>query len=168
VSQDHFNINGIKTKTLKFSEAFEQVKVGTVITLALNIQGALSFTIGTTSFQDIIVGLPSVVYPIYDVYGRCQKITIISGDNQRIPSSNSEDNIVNNHESESIQQNCEKADLEVHEKETDQILTPTPSTSLNPMSRSVMESVSANEFTNMSIKNRTANEARNQELSSSW
>jgi hypothetical protein len=31
-----------------------------------------------------------------------------------------------------------------------------------------MESVSANEFTNMSIKNRTANEARNQELSTSW
>ncbi|KAL7035128.1 hypothetical protein ACKWTF_008239 [Chironomus riparius] len=166
VSQDHFNINGVKTKTLKFTDAFDQIKTGTIVTLALNIQGALSLTIGSTSFQDIIVGLPNFVYPIFDIYGKCQKITLVSGDNQRIPSSISDDNIVN-HESDSIQQNCEKADLEVHEKETDQILTPTPSTSINPMSRSVMESVSANEFTNMSIKNRTANEARNQELSSS-
>ncbi|KAG5680605.1 hypothetical protein PVAND_010099 [Polypedilum vanderplanki] len=170
VSQEHFNINGVKTKTQKFEEAFEQIKVGTVITISLSIHGSISFTIGSNSFQDIIVGLPNQsVYPIWDVYGKCQKITLISGENQRITSSISDDNIMNNQDS--IQQNCEKADLEVHEKETDQILTPTPSTSgnisLNPMSRSVMEGITANEFTNMSIKNRTANEARNQELSSS-
>lgn len=170
VTQEHFNINGVKTKTSKFEEAFEQIKMGTVITISLNIQGAFSFTIGSASFQDIIVGLPSLVYPVFDIYGKCQKLTLISGDNQRITSSVSDDNMANNHETDSIQQNCEKADLEVHEKETE-ILTPTPSTSgisLNPMSRSVMEGISANEFTNMSIKNRTANEARNQELSSSW
>lgn len=172
VSQDHFNINGVRTKTTKFMEAFDQIKAGTVITIAINISGAFSFTIGSSSFQDIIVGLPNIVYPLFDVYGKCQKITIISGDNQRVPTSISDDNIISNqsHEAESIQMNREKADLEVHEKETDQT-TPTPSTSgitLNPMSRSVMESVSANEFTNMSIKNRTANEARNQELSTSW
>lgn len=172
ISNEHFNINGSRTKTSKFVEAFEQIKAGTIITIAVNISGALSFSIGSTTFQDIIVGLPNQIYPIFDVYGKCQKVTLISGDNQRLPTSVSDDNIINSHrhESESIQMNCEKADLEVHEKETDQT-TPTPSTSgisLNPMSRSVMESVSANEFTNMSIRNRTANEARNQELSSSW
>jgi neuralized-like protein 4 len=166
VSQDHFNINGVKSKTLKFNDAFDQIKVGTVITLAISLSGTFSFTIGSQSFNDVIVGLPSnSLYPIFDVYGKCQKLTIISGD--RIPSSISDENLINNHEAENIQQNCEKADLEVHEKETDQITTPSTSgISLNPMSRSVMESVSANEFTNMSIKNRTARE--NQELSSSW
>lgn len=167
LSQEHFNINGLRTKTSKFNESFEQIKAGTIITIAVNISGAVSLTIGSTTFQDIIVGLPNQIYPIFDVYGKCQKITLISGDNQRVTTSASDDNIMNNQESESI--NCEKADLEVHEKETDQT-TPTPSTSgitLNPMSRSVMESVSANEFTNMSIRNRTANEQRNLELSSS-
>ncbi|CRK92215.1 CLUMA_CG005699, isoform A [Clunio marinus] len=166
ISQEHFNINGMKSKTTRFYEALDQIKVGTIITVSISTTGALSFAIGSLSFQDVIVGLPSQVYPIFDVYGKCHKLTIIS-ENQRIPTSASDENVVSNLEVESIQQNCEKADLEVHEKETDQT-TPTPSTSAAAlMSRSVMESVSANEFTNLSIKNRTANESRNLELSNS-
>lgn len=166
ISQEHFNINGVKSKTSKFYDAMELVKVGTILTISLSLTGALSFGIGTASFDEVIVGLPNQMYPIIDIYGKCQKVSIVSNDTQRISTSMTEDNFVNNPEYESIQQNCEKADLEVHEKETDQT-TPTPSTSAG-MSRSVMESVTANEFTNMSIKNRTANESRNQDLSSSW
>lgn len=169
ISQEHFNINGVKSKTTKFNEALDQIKVGTVVTISLSSTGSLSFSIGTSIFPDVIVGLPNQVFPVFDLYGKCQKMTIMSGENQRIPTSASDENLINNQEAESIQQNCEKADLEVHEKETDQT-TPTPSTSAAAalMSRSVMESVSANEFTNLSIKNRTANESRNQELSNSW
>ena len=169
ITQEHFNINGTKSRTTKFSEALDQIKSGTIITVSLSSSGALTFAIGAITFTDIIVGLPNQVYPIFDLYGKCQKVSIISNDNQRIPTSASDENFINNQEAESIQQNCEKADLEVHEKETDQT-TPTPSTSAAAalMSRSVMESVSANEFTNLSIKNRTANESRNQELSNSW
>lgn len=169
ISHEHFNINGTKSKTNKFSDALDQIKVGTVVTISLNSAGALSFAIGSSSFPDVIVGLANQVYPMIDIYGKCQKISIISGEAQRLPVSASDENIIANQEAESIQQNCEKADLEVHEKETDQT-TPTPGTSAAAamMSRSVMESVSANEFTNLSIKNRTANESRNQELSNSW
>jgi neuralized-like protein 4 len=171
VTQSHFNINGTKSKTSKFSDAFDQIKVGTIVSMSLSSTGSLSFTVGNVTFNDVIVGLPNQVYPIFDIYGKCQKMTIISGENQMISASASDDNFIANQEAESIQQNCEKADLEVHEKETDQNqTTPTPSTSTASalMSRSVMESVSANEFTNLSIKNRTANESRNQELSNSW
>lgn len=169
ISQEHFNINGTKSRTNKFHEALDQIKVGTIVTMCMSSSGALSFSIGSTTFQDIIVGLPNQVYPVFDLYGKCQKMSIVCGENTRIPNSASDENFINNQEAESIQQNCEKADLEVHEKETDQT-TPTPSTSAAAalMSRSVMESVSANEFTNLSIKNRTANETRNQELSNSW
>lgn len=169
ISQEHFNINGLKSRTTKFNEVLDQIKAGTIITMSLSLTGALSFAVGSLTFQDVIVGLTNQVYPIFDIYGKCQKLSIISGDSQRVPTSASDENFANNQEAESIQQNCEKADLEVHEKETDQT-TPTPSTSAAAamMSRSVMESVSANEFTNLSIKNRTANESRNQELSNSW
>lgn len=169
ITQEHFNINGTKSKTTKFSEALDSIKVGTIITISLSSSGALTFSIGASTFAEVIVGLPNQVYPIVDLYGKCQKMSIVSGDNQRIPVSASDENFIANQEAESIQQNCEKADLEVHEKETDQT-TPTPCTSAAAalMSRSVMESVSANEFTNLSIKNRTANESRNQELSNSW
>ena len=169
ITQEYFNINGVKSRTSKFTEAFDLIKVGTIVTVSLSSTGSLSFTVGNVSFTDVIVGLPNQVYPIFDLYGKCQKMTIISGENNNISASASDENFIANQESESIQQNCEKADLEVHEKETDQT-TPTPSTSTASalMSRSVMESVSANEFTNLSIKNRTANETRNQELSNSW
>lgn len=169
VSQEHFNINGVRSRTNKFHEVLDQIKVGTIITLNLSSTGSLSFSIGSSTFNDVIVNLPNPVYPLFDLYGKCQKMTIVSTESQRLPISASEENFIANQEAESVQQNCEKADLEVHEKETDQT-TPTPSTSAaaSLMSRSVMESVSANEFTNLSIKNRTANESRNQELSNSW
>lgn len=169
ISQEHFNINGIKSRTTKYNEVLEQIKVGTIIAVSLSSTGGFSFSIGSLAFQDVIVGLPNQVYPVFDLYGKCQKLSIISGELQRLPASASDDNFTNNQEADSIQQNCEKADLEVHEKETDQT-TPTPCTSTDAaiMSRSVMESVSANEFTNLSIKNRTANESKNQELSNSW
>lgn len=172
ITQEHFNINGTKSRTSKFAEALDSIKVGTVLTISISTTNSFSFSVGSYTFQDVIVNLPNQVYPIFDIYGKCQKLTLISTENTRLSASASEDNLIQ--ETESIQQNCEKADLEVHVKESEQT-TPTPSTSAVAtgalMSRSVMESVTANEFTNMSIKNRSAavnHELRHLELSSSW
>lgn len=168
VTQEHFNIHGTKSRTSKFFDALDSIKNGSIVTVSMSATNTFSFSIDSRVFNDVIVNLPNQVYPIFDLYGKCQKATLICSDNIRVSASASEDNL--NPETENIQQNCEKADLEVHVKESEQI-TPTPSTSNvasgSLMSRSVMESVTANEFTNISIKNRSA-ELRNSELSNSW
>ena len=102
ITQEHFNINGTKSRTTKFSEALDQIESRTVITVSLSLSSALTFAIGAITFTDIIVGLPNQVHPIFDLYGKCQKVSIISNDNQRIPTSASDENFINNQEAESI------------------------------------------------------------------
>ncbi|XP_030373282.1 neuralized-like protein 4 [Scaptodrosophila lebanonensis] len=172
-THDFINING-QVVASKYGEMLEQIQVGTVITLTLTHAGMLVIMVGSTNLEDLGSGLPSHVYPVFDVYGKCEKITLITGNDAarngtpiiEAPEALELDN--------GVPQQCEKAHLEMHEKEKDseqmsessRELQMGASTSGNAMTRSVMESVSENLLLNISIKNRTLEQQRS-ELSSS-
>ncbi|CAD7080305.1 unnamed protein product [Hermetia illucens] len=172
-THDYVNINGNKVSS-KYGEALEHIQPGTVITMSLSHTGNLVIMVGQNYLEELSSGLPNHVFPVFDLYGKCEKITIINGDVRNGTPileevSLSIDQAV---ESDTNAPQCEKADLEVHEKETD--VPPAASTSAaqvapttsTEMSRSVMESMSENLLTNISIKNRTL-ENRNEENNAS-
>lgn len=179
ITHDYINVNGSKMQT-KLSEPLLRIQKDTIITLTLTHSGSLQLSISnrknTTTYnsnemqqttdkfvEEIATGLPHHVYPIFDLYGKCERISLICPDirngspiNEEVISSS-----VNNESDRNIPQ-LEKADLEVHEKETENLQPSLDDDGRNrttnnaTMSRSVADSVSENLLHNISIKNRTA------------
>lgn len=127
----------------KLGEPLLRIQKDTIITLALTHSGSLTLSIvnnmpsrkASTACnsaeasqscekisEEIATGLPHHVYPIFDLYGKCERISLLCPDirsgspiNEEIISSSANNEIDRN-----IPQ-LEKADLEVHEKETDSL-----------------------------------------------
>lgn len=132
ITHDYLNLNEIKSSS-NYGAAMEKIQSGQTITMSLSHSGCLSIMIGMTVLEDIITGLPHHIYPIFDLYGICEKITILNGDLRNgtpiiedMPLST----LNAGHEGGESLPHCEKADLEVHEKETEPPMTAQPSSSM--------------------------------------
>lgn len=136
-THDYININGCKMQS-RIAECLLKIQKDTVLTLSLSHTGTLSLQMGDRLIEDIATGLPHHIYPLIDLYGKCEKISLINSEatlrngtpiNEEI---DSVQQIGTNGASSSLTLNgcggvdgtrnsgqCEKADLEIHEKETD-------------------------------------------------
>ncbi|XP_055854149.1 neuralized-like protein 4 [Episyrphus balteatus] len=153
-THDYININGSRIAS-KYGEALEQIQPGTVITMSLSHAGALTIMVGQNSLEDLAAGLPNHVYPVFDLYGKCEKISIINGELRN--GTPIVEEVLLEHdqlaEGDSSVPQCEKADLEVHEKETE-------GASTSNTARTVMQNFTGNLLINLSIKYRSK-EGRN-------
>lgn len=109
------------------AECLLTIQIDTIITLSLTHSGCLTLQMGEKCIEELAVGLPHHVYPVFDLYGKCEKISLFDGFdlangtpiNDEITMSNA--NLMNLDADRNVPQ-CEKADLEVHEKETENTL----------------------------------------------
>lgn len=132
----------------KLGETLLRIQKETIITLTLTHSGSLNLSIvngqsgrkasvsntynsneaqaNSSSdwkfIEEIATGLPHHVYPIFDLYGKCERISLVCPDvrngspiNEEVISSS-----INNESDRNVPQ-LEKADLEVHEKETENL-----------------------------------------------
>lgn len=143
ITHDYINFNGSKIQS-KLGEALLRIQKDTIITLTLTHSGSLTLTLNivnnlnerkasttynsletqptTEKFvEEIASGLPQHVYPIFDLYGKCERISLICPDIRNGSPINEEvfTSMVNNETDRNSMPQLEKADLEVHEKETD-------------------------------------------------
>lgn len=133
ITHDYINCNGNKVLS-KLGESLLKIQKDTIITLTLTHSGSLTLTIINTTcsndgpsnaekfVEEIASGLPQHVYPIFDLYGKCERISLLYPDIRNGSPINEEvcNSLVNNETDRNVPQ-LEKADLEVHEKETDRL-----------------------------------------------
>lgn len=151
VTHDYINLNGQKMQS-SYGEILDRIQRGTIVTMMLTHAGSLVLMVDKTNLEVFATGLPNHVYPVFDLYGKCERITILNVElrngspiNEELP------------EFEGGVPQCEKADLEIHEKETEANFS-LPSTSDDTRTRNRM---SENFWTNMTIKSRSKNELSN-------
>lgn len=142
ITHDYININGSKMQS-KLGEPLLKIQKDTIITLTLTHSGSLTLSIthnlpsrkgsiacnSTETLQlsekfseEIATGLPHHVYPIFDLYGKCDRISLLCPDIRNGSPINEE--VISSSANNEIDRNVpqlEKADLEVHEKETDSL-----------------------------------------------
>lgn len=122
ITQDYININGSKNQS-KLADALLKIQKDTIITLTLTLSGSLTLQIGEKFLEEIANGLPSYVYAIFDLYGKCERITLLNLDiHSNSPINEDTNTLVTVNESDRNVPQLEKADLEVHEKETENIV----------------------------------------------
>lgn len=149
VTHDYISINGSKIQS-KLGEPLLKIQKDTVLTLTLTHTGSLTLQMGEKYLEEIATGLPHHVYPIFDLYGRCERISLINPDIRNGSPINEEvttPSMLN--ESDRNVPQLEKADLEVHEKETD---ISQPSISCEPGSSSSTNGAMYMSFLSLKIK----------------
>lgn len=106
----------------------ENIQQDTVITLTLTHAGSLTISVGQKVLaDDVFIGLPQHVYPIFDLYGKCERVSIVNSEIRGRADGGSPVNEelamqTVNESGIDIDRNVpqgEKGDLEVHEKEID-------------------------------------------------
>lgn len=111
---------------IKLADCLLTIQKDTIITMTLTHAGTLSFQVGDKNIDDIATGMPSHVYPIFDLYGKCDRITILNNDIRNGTPINDELPIGANFAAVALESDrnvpqCEKGNLEVHEKEIESL-----------------------------------------------
>lgn len=91
--------------------------------MSLSHTGSLSLKVDERFADDVASGLPSHVFPLFDLYGKCDRLTILNNDirygspiNDDLPVVPSRNSSMAFESDRNVPQ-CEKGNLEVHEKE---------------------------------------------------
>lgn len=206
VTHDSVNVNGHKTRS-NYGEVLDRIQRGTIVTMMLTHSGCLVLMVDKMNLEVFATGLPNHVYPVFDLYGKCERITILNvevrngtpmnihgeeGVDELLP----EEGLGDEEDQEGIRgddedpededrernyglRQCEKADLEVHEKEEQEDAMMAlmmlnyngnggvmggsgPSTSAASADETrIRNRMSENYWTNMNIKSRSKNELSN-------
>lgn len=195
VTHDYVNVNGHRTRS-NYGEVLDRIQRGTIVTMMLTHSGNLVLMVDKTNLEVFATGLPNHVYPVFDLYGKCERITIL---NVEVRNGTPNEELLNeeatigerDEEEQEVEVDedrdrdsdclyampqCEKADLEVHEKEEqeDSMMAmtmmmngggastlPGPSTSSAVDDTRIRNRMSENYWTNMNIKSRSKNELSN-------
>lgn len=188
VTHDYVNVNGHKTKS-NYGEVLDRIQRGTIVTMMLTHSGSLVLMVDKTNLEVFATGLPNHVYPVFDLYGKCERISILNVEvrngtpvnHEELPeeiigeADEEEENVLGADmagDAEGL--NEEKADLEVHEKEEqeDSMMAlmmmnysggggPSSSSAATSDDQRIRNRMSENYWTNMNIKSRSRNELSN-------
>lgn len=81
VTHDYLNINGSRNQS-KLAELLDEIQRDTVITMTLTYAGALTLQVGQKCLEEFATGLPHHVWPVFDLYGKCEKISLVHAESR--------------------------------------------------------------------------------------